>query len=299
MSAPKNNTAAPTAKAVTKPDPTSDQNCEFVYLSDKPGANPRALTLDQLVAENTSTDVDMDSFDLYGDLDESLQSVREKELQKKLAESRDVITTLQNEKAEVNRKVNQSSGIYGAVYVRLPYCPMLSHLLLFPITQLMALVRQNATLLKNISSLFRTAQAELARKDRFIGELRQDVEKKDRMIKEFTPSGSVVVSPYDVGTSSAQSNSNVGLTQNPQDSASRYPSSTGLYGPKHVNPQTHQDMRKHTGNENVTNPQRSNFSPHHHNSRESGRNELTRDEGYDYRDREYRRETIRDVHKPR
>ena len=161
----------------------------------------------------------------------------------------------------------------------------------------MALVRQNATLLKNISSLFRTAQAELARKDRFIGELRQDVEKKDRMIKELTPSGSVVVSPYDVGTSSAQSNSNVALTQNQQDSASRYPSSTGLYGTKHANPQTHQDMRKH--NQNVTNPQRSNFSPHHHNSRESGRNELTRNEGHDYRDREYRRETIHDVHKPR
>ena len=117
MSAPKNNTAAPTAKAATKPDPPLDQNCEFVYLSDKPGANPRALTLDQLVAENTSTDVDMDSFDLYGDLDESLQSVREKELQKKLAESRDVITTLQNEKAEVNRKV-----IHHQVYMELYMC---------------------------------------------------------------------------------------------------------------------------------------------------------------------------------
>lgn len=44
------------------------------------------------------------------------------------------------------------------------------------------MVKQNENLAQNISSLFNTAKAEIARKDKWIGDLRCQVEKEDKRL---------------------------------------------------------------------------------------------------------------------
>jgi hypothetical protein len=93
-----------------------DQNCAYAYVPDKATPGGKKITLDEMT-DSVHQPVDVDDFNLYADFDESLQSVRERDLQNKLSEARELITKLQSERAGVDKKVCSSSVSVALVSV--------------------------------------------------------------------------------------------------------------------------------------------------------------------------------------